>query len=92
MSKDPRQEYDTWKKKLIRALLKLNRLDGPAWWDGFHYVIVRNESSNDSSNPYRKELSFEKVCHKSYKAGAKAAESLLRALEEEAQDLQKVTK
>ena len=44
------------------------------WADGFYNVICRNETSSDHDNAY---LPEEKIPYALYKAGAKAAESLL---------------
>lgn len=44
------------------------------WADGFYNVIAYNQTSNDDDNTY---LPEEKIPYTLYKAGAKAAESLI---------------
>jgi hypothetical protein len=73
-------ETDLWKNRLVKASRKLQTGDRPVWWDGFHGVIARGESSSDDDNPY---LPQERHPYIEYRNGAKAAESLLRHLANE---------
>jgi hypothetical protein len=68
-----------WQNRLVRASRKLRDEDAPVWWDGFHNVLARGESSHIDDNPYLPG-SGEEHAHAEYKAGAKAAESLKRYL------------
>ena len=72
---------DLWINRLIKASRKLKSDDAPVWWDGFHNVMARNESSSDDDNPYMPAHGESGLYH-SYRAGAKAAESLKRLIEE----------
>jgi hypothetical protein len=65
---------DLWQNRLVKASCKLCDSDTPVWWDGFHNVLARGESSHDDYNPF---LHTEKW-YAEYKAGAEAAESLMR--------------
>lgn len=78
-------EIVRWQKKLGSAVRGLCDEDSPAWWDGFNNVLSHGQTSCDDDNPYMNRL-FERTCHKSYKAGAKAAESLLRHMKAEAKE------
>jgi len=69
---------DLWQNRLVKASRKLRDPDAPVWWDGFHNVIDRGESSHDDDNPYLPRCEIEEQQHAAYKAGAKAAESLKR--------------
>ena len=69
---------DLWINRLKIASRKLLDEDSPEWWDGFHNVVARNETSHDDDNPYVKY--HEDAPYKAYRAGAMAGESLLRTL------------
>jgi len=69
---------DLWINRLRKASRNLIDEDSPEWWDGFHNVVARNETSQDDDNPYVKY--HEDAQYKSYRAGAMAGESLLRTL------------
>ena len=69
---------DLWINRLKKASRNLIDEDSPQWWDGFHNVVARNETSHDDDNPYVKY--HEDAPYKAYRAGAKAGESLLRTL------------
>jgi hypothetical protein len=69
---------DLWINRLKIASRKLLDKDSPEWWDGFHNVVARNETSHDDDNPYVKY--HEDAPYKAYRAGAMAGESLLRTL------------
>ena len=63
-------------KKIISILDTLfHDPDSPVWLDGFENVLVYGQTSSEDDNPY--EPTHEPGCHKEYKAGALAAESLL---------------
>jgi GTP-dependent phosphoenolpyruvate carboxykinase len=64
-----------WESLLIKFSRILMTNDAPVWWDGFHDVIARNESSSEEDNPY---LRCEGALFDEYQSGAKAAESLRR--------------
>jgi hypothetical protein len=65
-----------WKQKLVAATKELCSREYPIWWDGFMCVIVDGHSSCDEDNPYNV---AETPAYEDYKAGAKAAESLLKS-------------
>ena len=69
---------DLWINRLKIASRKLLDEDSPEWWDGFHNVVARNETSHDDDNPYVKY--HEDAPYKAYRAGAMAGESLLHTL------------
>ena len=69
---------DLWINRLKKASRNLIDEDSPEWWDGFHNVVARNETSHDDDNPYVKY--HEDAAYKAYRAGAMAGESLLRTL------------
>ena len=69
---------DLWINRLKIASRKLLDEDSPEWWDGFHNIVARNETSHDDDNPYVKY--HEDAPYKAYRAGAMAGESLLRTL------------
>lgn len=68
-----------WREQLVWASRRLRTLDCPIWWDGFHNVLARGETSSDDDNLHSRS-GKKGHAYKAYKAGAKAAESLKRAL------------
>jgi hypothetical protein len=65
-----------WIDQLIEASGTLCCDDYPVWWDGFYDVIAYGGSSHSDDNTYDKDLETE--LYNEYRAGAKAAESLLK--------------
>lgn len=82
---------ELWQNRLVLASRKLRVGDDyPVWWDGFHNVMARNESSDDNDNPYLrpgnpvfKGRIEESPYYEEYRAGALAAESLKKAIARE---------
>ena len=61
---------------------EFQRHQGPpsVWFDGFTDVLLLGHSSHPDDNPYCPEIEEEIAHFQAYRAGAKAAESLLRTL------------
>jgi hypothetical protein len=73
----------TWKAALLQETRKLRTEHAPIWWDGFCNVLHYHQSSHKDDNPYMPDHGEERP-HAEYKAGARAAESLLKALARQA--------
>jgi hypothetical protein len=70
---------ESWRKRLSASTRALIAPDAPVWWDGFSDVILHGHSASVDDNPYLND-GHEGRDHRQYRAGARAAVSLLRNL------------
>ena len=70
---------DAWRNRLSAATRALIAPEAPVWWDGFSDVILHGHSASVDDNPYLND-EHEGGDHRRYRAGARAAVSLLRNL------------
>jgi hypothetical protein len=81
-TKQHSEKAKAWLQVMIRTTkpLGVTTLDYPIWWSGFMGVLRFKQTASSDDNPYMNS-GDERDAYKAYRAGARAAQSLLNNVE-----------